>query len=180
MDDPVRPVRPEDRPAFAVRRLAVCSGWAMDSSRALSRKRTRESQSPRKRLQQQEHAHSLSSPLCPIIVRPQACTEQALLRHPLSCPRIPAQRRRRRAAPLLERVVISAVPLLGNWCKPPLLPRRLEAQPPVSEFLRYRRARTPPHATSALQTTSPFHHSSLISCARAPVDEATFRRRRMH
>src|ERR1700681_2531071 len=107
----------------------------MDLSPVLSRTRMRESQSQRQRLPQQEHAHSLSSPLCPIIVRPQPHAEQALLRHPLSCPRVPAQRRRGRAAPSLQRLVIGAVPLLGNWCKPPLLPKRLEAQPTVSEFL---------------------------------------------
>ena len=152
----------------------------MDSSPARSRTRTRESQSQRKRLQQQEHAHSLSSPLCPIIVRPQPRTEQALLRHPLSCTRIPAQRGRCLNAPLLQRLVIGAVPLLGNRCQPPLLSGRLEAQPTVSEFLRYRSARTLPDATSALQTTSLFHRSRLISSVRAPVDEATFRRRRMH
>jgi hypothetical protein len=81
---------------------------------------------------------------------------------------------------LLERLVIGAIPQLGNRRQSPLLSTRLEAQPPAGELLGDESARTLPDAAPALRTPSPFHGSSPISVVHAPVDEATLRRRRMH
>jgi len=81
---------------------------------------------------------------------------------------------------LLECLVISAIPQLGNRRQPTLLSASLEAQPPVGELLRDRSARTPLHPTPALHRTSAFNGSRPIYFIRAPIHEATFRRRRMH
>jgi hypothetical protein len=50
----------------------------------------------------------------------------------------------------------------------------------MGELLRDRSARTLPDSTPAFRPASTFHGSRLIYFIRAPVDEATFRRRRMH
>ena len=107
-------------------------------------------------------------------------SDVALLRNLLHSAGLPMHRRLGEAAPPLEDFVISPVPALWHGCESPLFSGRLEAQPPVGEFLGDRGAGAFSDTTPALQASPPFRSAGEIFIVYAAVDESTLCRRGMH
>ncbi len=73
------------------------------------------------------------------------------------------------AAPLLDCLIVGAVPPLGDGSKPALFALGLEAEPPIGELRRDERARKP--LLSPVDTTSPLGGIGSIFVVDAPLGE---------